>query len=57
MRAADHQLQQPVYVTVMRRKGEAITFDNEASGYGFKTERLLSAAEAEQPTSCQMTRP
>jgi branched-chain amino acid transport system substrate-binding protein len=57
MRAADHQLQQPVYVTVMRRKGEAISFDNEGSGYGFKTERLLSAAEAEQPTSCQMTRP
>ena len=57
MRAADHQLQQPVYVTVMRRKGEAIAFDNEGSGYGFKTERLLSAAEAEQPTSCQMTRP
>lgn len=57
MRAADHQLQQQVYVTVMRRKGEGIVYDNEASGYGFKTERLLSAAEVEQPSSCRMVRP
>ena len=57
MRASDHQLQQPVYVTVMRRKGEGIVYDNEASGYGFKTERLLSAAEVEQPSSCKMVRP
>lgn len=57
MRASDHQLQQAVYVTVMRRKGEGIAFDNEGSGYGFKTERLLSATEVEQPSSCRMERP
>lgn len=58
MRAADHQLQQPVYVTIMGRRGEpGIEYDDEGSGFGFRTERLLSAAQAEQPTTCAMQRP
>jgi branched-chain amino acid transport system substrate-binding protein len=58
MRPADHQLQQPLYVSVMRRAGEAgTTHDNEGSGYGFRTLRFLDAAQAEQPSSCRMKRP
>lgn len=57
MRAQDHQLQQPLYVTVMGRKSDGLPFDNEGSGYGFKTERYLEAAVVEQPTSCKMVRP
>jgi branched-chain amino acid transport system substrate-binding protein len=58
MRPSDHQLQQPLYVSVMRRAGEAgVVHDNEGSGYGFRTLRYLDAAQAEQPASCRMTRP
>jgi branched-chain amino acid transport system substrate-binding protein len=57
MRAADHQLIQPLYVSVMQKKGEGVRFDNEGSGYGFRTERYLSEQETALPTSCNMVRP
>ncbi|WP_328804809.1 branched-chain amino acid ABC transporter substrate-binding protein [Noviherbaspirillum galbum] len=58
MRAADHQLLQPLYVSVMQKTADgAVRFDNEGSGYGFKTERYLSLNETALPTSCRMTRP
>jgi len=58
MRPADHQLQQPLYVSVMRRAGETGTpHDNEGSGYGFRTLRFLDASQAEQPSGCRMRRP
>ena len=58
MRADDHQLLQPLYVSVMRKVADgSVRFDNEGSGYGFKTERYLSMAETSLPTSCRMKRP
>ncbi len=58
MRAVDHQLQQPLYVSVMRRAGEAgVPHDNEGSGYGFRTLRYLDATQAAQPSTCRMRRP
>ncbi len=55
MRAADHQLIQPLYVSVMQKSGDAgLRFDNEGSGYGFKTERYFDAALTALPTSCKM---
>lgn len=58
MRKSDHQLQQPLYVSVMQKLDEGgIRFDNEGSGYGFKTELYLSARQAQLPTTCQMQRP
>jgi len=58
MRAADHQFIQPLYVSVMRRQGEAgVTHDNEGSGYGFRTVRYLTAAQTEPPARCTMQRP
>ena len=57
MRADDHQLLQPLYVSVMRTVADgSVRFDNEGSGYGFKTERYLSLAETSLPTSCRMKR-
>ncbi|MBC3918561.1 branched-chain amino acid ABC transporter substrate-binding protein [Undibacterium sp. CY18W] len=57
MRAEDHQLIQPLYVSVMQKKGESgVRFDNEGSGYGFKTERYFDARLTALPTSCKMTR-
>jgi branched-chain amino acid transport system substrate-binding protein len=58
MRTSDHQLIQPLYVSVMHKLADGtIRFDNEGSGYGFKTERYLPAAATELPTSCVMQRP
>jgi len=58
MRAADHQFIQPLYVSVMRRQGEAgVAHDNEGSGYGFRTVRYLTAAQTELPARCTMQRP
>lgn len=55
MRAADHQLQQPLVVGVMERAGApGVRFDVEGSGYGFKVVRQFSAAQAELPHQCQM---
>lgn len=57
MRAADHQLIQPLYVSVMQKlDGGGIRFDNEGSGYGFKTERYVPAAQTALPTTCKMQR-
>jgi branched-chain amino acid transport system substrate-binding protein len=58
MRAADHQFQQPLVVGVMERQGgPGVKFDVEGSGYGFKVIKQISAAQAEQVTSCKMVRP
>jgi branched-chain amino acid transport system substrate-binding protein len=57
VRADDHQLLQPLYVSVMERQGGAVRFDNEGSGYGFRTVRKLKAAQTTLPTTCRMERP
>jgi len=58
MRASDHQLIQPLYVAVMQKLADGgIRFDNEGSGYGFKTERYLASAATALPTTCKMLRP
>jgi branched-chain amino acid transport system substrate-binding protein len=58
MRASDHQFQQPLVVGVMERQGTpGVKFDVEGSGYGFRVIKSLTAANAEQPTSCKMQRP
>lgn len=58
MRAEDHQLLQPLYVSVMQKVTEgSVRFDNEGSGYGFKTERYLPLAATALPTTCRMQRP
>ncbi|MGA0608791.1 branched-chain amino acid ABC transporter substrate-binding protein [Caldimonas sp. KR1-144] len=58
IRAADHQFVQPLYVSVMARAGEpGVRFDNEGSGWGFKTLRFVSPAQTEPPQRCLMRRP
>ena len=58
MRADDHQLIQPLYVSVMQKLAAGgIRFDNEGSGYGFKTERYLPPEATVLPTTCKMQRP
>jgi branched-chain amino acid transport system substrate-binding protein len=58
MRAADHQLIQPLYVMEMDKAGTpGIQFDNEGSGFGFRTLLKIPAARTAMPTTCQMKRP
>jgi len=62
MRAADHQLLTPLYVSVMERAGPqagqgAPTYDLEGSGFGFRTERFVDLQSSARPHSCSMRRP
>ncbi|OXH85930.1 branched-chain amino acid ABC transporter substrate-binding protein, partial [Burkholderia multivorans] len=58
MRAQDHQLIQPLYVMEMDRAGTpGVRFDNEGSGYGFRTVLAVPAARTEAPSTCSMKRP
>jgi branched-chain amino acid transport system substrate-binding protein len=57
MRAADHQLQQPLYVATFTKAGGAVRHDSEKTGFGFRTEKVIPTYVASTPTSCNMTRP
>lgn len=58
MRASDHQAQQAVYVSSWQKvDGKTVKFDQENTGYGWRTEARLDSYVAAQPTSCQMKRP
>ncbi|WP_233850559.1 branched-chain amino acid ABC transporter substrate-binding protein [Paraburkholderia sp. HD33-4] len=58
MRADDHQLIQPLYVMQMDKAGTpGVHFDNEGSGYGFRTVLALPAERTVLPTVCRMRRP
>ncbi|MBE0615415.1 MAG: branched-chain amino acid ABC transporter substrate-binding protein [Burkholderiales bacterium] len=59
MRAEDHQLIQPLYVSIMEKSGDdksGVRFDNEGSGYGFGTVLRLTPDETALPSSCKMNR-
>ena len=56
MRTADHQLHQPLVVSVMDRVGApGVKHDVEGSGFGFRTVRRFESIEL--PTICRMERP
>lgn len=62
MRAADHQLLTPLYVSVMERAGpqagaDAPKYELEGSGLGFRTERFVDLESSARPHSCAMRRP
>lgn len=58
MRAGDHQLIQPLYVIEMDKAGtRGVRFDNEGSGYGFRTVLALPPEKTETASECRMTRP
>ena len=58
MRPEDHQLQQPLVVSVMDRVGApGVKHDVEGSGFGFRTLRRSEAVAVTQPAQCRMQRP
>lgn len=58
MRKSDHQAQQPLYIaTWVKQNKTDVKFDQENTGYGWRTDQKIDAYVAAQPTSCQMRRP
>lgn len=58
MRKSDHQLQQPLFIeTWVKTNNKDVKFDQENTGYGWKTNQKIDSFVASQPTSCQMKRP
>ena len=54
MRAEDHQLIQPLYVSTF---SDGVARDVEGTGFGFKTDVKIPAEATATPTTCQMRRP
>ena len=58
MRKADHQMQQPLYIATWSKvDGKKVKYDQENTGYGWRTDQKIDTYVATQPTSCQMKRP
>lgn len=57
MRRTDHQLQQPLYVSVWQKLDAQNSYDVEGTGMTFAPARAIEAYVASTPTSCQMKRP
>lgn len=58
MRAEDHQLLQPLYLSVYAPAGTAqVKYDTENTGVGFHTIKRIEAAATALPTTCKMERP
>ena len=57
MRALDHQLQQQLVILSWQKKGNGVKYDDEGTGYGWRTESLQPAFVGVQPSSCKMKIP
>jgi branched-chain amino acid transport system substrate-binding protein len=58
MRAEDHQMIAPLYILNFVKAGQAgVKYDEEKTGYGWKTEVFIPAADIVPPVKCQMERP
>jgi branched-chain amino acid transport system substrate-binding protein len=58
MRADDHQLIQPLYVMRMEKAGTPhVRYDNEGSGYGFRTVLSVTPEQTVPRSVCRMRRP
>ena len=57
MRAADHQLLQPLWISSWAKVGGPNRHDIEKTGYTWKTEAAYATDAASTPTTCQMKRP
>jgi branched-chain amino acid transport system substrate-binding protein len=56
MRATDHQLQMPLYLSTWRKKGGR-DFDVEGTGFTWSQDKVYPPYVSSTPTSCQMKRP
>ena len=58
MRAEDHQMIGPLFILSLVKAGQpGVTYDEEKTGYGWKTEAFIDANGTIPPVRCQMERP
>jgi branched-chain amino acid transport system substrate-binding protein len=57
MRADDHQFFQPMYIANLGPIGKDQPFDEENTGWGWKTTGKIDTQDTILPTSCKMNRP
>jgi branched-chain amino acid transport system substrate-binding protein len=58
MRAADHQLQQPLYIATWHKISDAKKqYNVEGTGFTFVQDKVFEPYVSSTPTSCQMSRP
>ena len=57
MRKDDHQFFQPMYLVSFGERGPAEMFDEEGTGWGWRTVAALDTKDTIVPTTCKMTRP
>ena len=57
MRADDHQFFQPMYIANLGPIGKNQAFDEENTGWGWKTAGKIDTQDTVLPTSCKMNRP
>jgi branched-chain amino acid transport system substrate-binding protein len=58
MRKDDHQIMQPLFISTFAKAGtKDVKHDIDDSGFGFRTNFAVPAAETVLPTTCKMERP
>jgi branched-chain amino acid transport system substrate-binding protein len=57
MRKTDHQLQQPLFISVWQKADAKYPYSVEGTGYTLAPVKVYEAYVASTPTSCQMKRP
>jgi branched-chain amino acid transport system substrate-binding protein len=57
MRAADHQLQQPLFISVWQKADKKYKYTTESTDMTFAPVREFTMAQTSTPTVCQMQRP
>jgi branched-chain amino acid transport system substrate-binding protein len=58
IRNTDHQIQQVLHIASWQKvDGKKVRHDSENTGIGWRTEKMMDAFVAAQPTSCNMKRP
>ncbi len=57
MRKDDHQFFQPMYLVSLGDRSAAEPFDEEGTGWGWRTVAKLDTKDTVVPTTCKMTRP
>ena len=57
MRADDHQLMQPLFVSTFAKVGKGVKYDVEGLGLGWRNDVRIEGKDTALPTSCKMERP
>ncbi len=57
MRADDHQLMQPLFISSFAKAGKGVKYDVDGLGLGWKSEVRIDGKDTVLPTTCKMERP